>query len=373
MSEEIPDRKFLLDWQAAEAAAVRHMKTIGFLDAHITAGGADGGIDAESVDAVAQVKFYASPVGRPEIQRLKGAAHQYRLALFYSTGGYTREALSYATDADIALFAMNPYGDCESTSPLAAALVEPDLVQERNSRMQELEAARYSYAATSVQLDLGTLDRFIKEATLSREEMGVCSHIRATLGTSLGEYRAAIQSRDFVNASGIFEKVLGMTAMVSCIAGPDLGMSYENLDQAVSEGWVRDTSTGSEFPIRQIAVGIAELQTLLNSSLQGYGDGIPETKTEDLVDVETGRFVTILLLHTENPTLLTPILTQQLKDALRAGIVRTREDAQIAFNAVVRMFGRIHWELPPFFVAQRIRADAITAQLLAQLDTGVNP
>jgi hypothetical protein len=39
----------------------------------------------------------------------------------------------------------------------------------------------------------------------------------------------------------------------------------------------------------------------------------------------------------------------------------------------VRMFGRIHWELPPFFVAQRIRADAITAQLLAQLDTGVNP
>jgi len=82
--EQTPTRTFLVDWHAAELAAVEHMRTLGFIDAQATAPGADGGIDAQSNEAAAQVKFYANPIGRPEIQRLRGAAHEYRLALFYS-------------------------------------------------------------------------------------------------------------------------------------------------------------------------------------------------------------------------------------------------------------------------------------------------
>jgi hypothetical protein len=87
VTEILINPTFLPGWQAAEIAAVEHMRSLGFIDAQTTAPGADGGIDAQSSDAAAQVKFYANPVGRPDVQRLHGASYAYRLALFYSTGG----------------------------------------------------------------------------------------------------------------------------------------------------------------------------------------------------------------------------------------------------------------------------------------------
>jgi hypothetical protein len=72
MSETLVSPTFLSDWQAAEIAAVDHMRVLGFIDARPIWAGADGGIDAQGSEAAAQVKFYANPVGRPEIQRLRG-------------------------------------------------------------------------------------------------------------------------------------------------------------------------------------------------------------------------------------------------------------------------------------------------------------
>lgn len=88
----------------AEVLAVEHMRIIGFVDAQPTVAGADGGLDAISLDAVAQVKHHAQPVGAPDVQRLRGAAHGNHHALFYSSSGYTSAAIAFAESADVALF-----------------------------------------------------------------------------------------------------------------------------------------------------------------------------------------------------------------------------------------------------------------------------
>ncbi|TFD53488.1 restriction endonuclease [Cryobacterium sp. Hh7] len=91
-------------WRMAEILAVEHMRIIGFIDAQPTIAGADGGLDAISLDAVAQVKHHTQPVGAPDVQRLRGAAHGNHHALFYSSSGYTAAAIIFADTADVALF-----------------------------------------------------------------------------------------------------------------------------------------------------------------------------------------------------------------------------------------------------------------------------
>ena len=97
-------------WQQAEALATWHMQSLGFDDAKMTPPGADGGLDVRATDAVAQVKHYATPIGAPVIQQLRGAAHGQGAALFYSMSGYTKAAVEYANDAAVALFTYNENG-----------------------------------------------------------------------------------------------------------------------------------------------------------------------------------------------------------------------------------------------------------------------
>ncbi|MFF2773154.1 restriction endonuclease, partial [Streptomyces bacillaris] len=176
MSDPEPPLAFLLDWQAAELAAAEHLKSLGFIDAQRTQSGADGGIDVESSEAAAQVKFYANPVGRPDVQRLRGAAHGYRIAVFYSTGGYTKEAVEYADQASVALFFMDPYGRAESLSQLASVLTESELVQDRRERLEELKAVRYRFAAASFERDLRLYEQFYRLAPMSPEETPAYEH-----------------------------------------------------------------------------------------------------------------------------------------------------------------------------------------------------
>ena len=63
----------ITSWQEAERNAARWMRHWGFGDARLTSSGADGGVDVRARAAVAQVKFEASQVGRPALQRLYGA------------------------------------------------------------------------------------------------------------------------------------------------------------------------------------------------------------------------------------------------------------------------------------------------------------
>lgn len=93
-------------WQAAEANAVSWMRYLGFRDARQTRGGSDGGLDVIASKAVAQVKFEAAQVGRPAVQRLVGAnGRRPRAVLFFVGAGYSQQAIGYANEMDVALFA----------------------------------------------------------------------------------------------------------------------------------------------------------------------------------------------------------------------------------------------------------------------------
>ncbi|GAA3290376.1 hypothetical protein GCM10020295_04680 [Streptomyces cinereospinus] len=82
------------------------MRYWGFEDARARPGGADGGVDVVSRRALGQVKFQASAVGRPELQRLFGARGRAmdKQLLFFTGSTYAATAVAYAEENGIALF-----------------------------------------------------------------------------------------------------------------------------------------------------------------------------------------------------------------------------------------------------------------------------
>lgn len=102
-----------------EEAAADWMRVWGFPSVMRTNPGRDGGIDVESINAVAQVKAWMVPVGSPEVQQLKGAALG-RLALFFSLTDYTAAAVKFADQAGVALFRFcGYYGEIEAVNGVA--------------------------------------------------------------------------------------------------------------------------------------------------------------------------------------------------------------------------------------------------------------
>lgn len=95
------------DWRTAEERAATWMRHWGWTDATVTPAGADGGIDVIASRAVAQVKFWAKPVPRQDLQKLVGAAstrQDIESVLFFANAGYTSQALRWAETAGIAIF-----------------------------------------------------------------------------------------------------------------------------------------------------------------------------------------------------------------------------------------------------------------------------
>jgi hypothetical protein len=94
-----------------ELIAQDWMRLWGESDACATQFSNDGGLDVVSSNYGAQVKFFAnSPVGRPDIQRLHGAASGsgLRPVFFAYASGYTTEALEWAADVGVACFTFVP-------------------------------------------------------------------------------------------------------------------------------------------------------------------------------------------------------------------------------------------------------------------------
>ncbi|MBB6627506.1 restriction endonuclease [Nocardioides sp. KIGAM211] len=90
-------------WRQAEQLAAYAMRQFGFHDAHVTNSGADGGIDVQARRMVAQVKYMSRPIGRPDVQKLVGAADGLPVA-FFSASGFTQQAEDFAAERAIALF-----------------------------------------------------------------------------------------------------------------------------------------------------------------------------------------------------------------------------------------------------------------------------
>ena len=154
-------------WQKAEQNAAAWMRYWGFKDAKVTQGGADGGVDVRSRRAIAQVKHEAALVGRPVVQRLAGArGSNYDLALFFFSGvGFTRGAIEFADEVDMALFKYSLSGARSPANRSARAFLRtiPAAVERAAAERaaQERAAAERSAAQRAAQerLDRERLDR----------------------------------------------------------------------------------------------------------------------------------------------------------------------------------------------------------------------
>jgi uncharacterized Zn finger protein (UPF0148 family) len=98
-----------MSWQVAEAVARDWMKQNGYRDARLTRPGADGGVDVESSDALAQVKHHAKPVRLPEVQRIYGiAVAERKKALIFGSAGFTPAAQEWANRHGVECYRFPP-------------------------------------------------------------------------------------------------------------------------------------------------------------------------------------------------------------------------------------------------------------------------
>ncbi|OIH83204.1 hypothetical protein BLJ79_16585 [Arthrobacter sp. UCD-GKA] len=106
-----PKQLHITDWDKAERNAEMWMRFMGFVDARQTGAGADGGIDVVATGAAAQVKREGYDIGRPALQGFKGAAWEYEVHLFFSSSGYTKQAVDFANSVKMELYVVGPYGE----------------------------------------------------------------------------------------------------------------------------------------------------------------------------------------------------------------------------------------------------------------------
>lgn len=120
---------FGVSHQGAEALCAAWMRHLGALDAQETRASADGGIDILSTRYIAQVKNYSGSVGTPEVQQLAGIASvDNRAALFFTSGSYTFEAISFGNKAGIPLLVYSAEkGTLSASNKLGQEVLEDGL------------------------------------------------------------------------------------------------------------------------------------------------------------------------------------------------------------------------------------------------------
>ena len=221
--------------QDAEDAACEWMRYWGFADARLTPDGADGGLDVIASDAVAQVKDQATPVGRPVIQQLVGAA-EGRRAIFFARQGYTSEAEEWATRNMVALFRFDLQG-------------LPETVNEPARRLQanapRIDGVQYA----GVLPEVGAVPLFSDEQLLR----ALRKHVRATddqhaklaaaFHAELCTYRLTIAYTARAGVGGLLNNRSAFTD-VTLYAGRALDASHvvfrplESLPPTFDEEWV---------------------------------------------------------------------------------------------------------------------------------------
>ena len=98
-------QQFGVSDEGAESLVAQWMRWLGVFDAEVTKFVGDGGIDVESSKYIAQVKNYNGLVGIAAIRELAGvAAVDGRVALFFTSGTYPKNADAWAESAGIYLF-----------------------------------------------------------------------------------------------------------------------------------------------------------------------------------------------------------------------------------------------------------------------------
>lgn len=91
--------------RGAEFLAAQWIRALGEPSARVTSFVGDGGVDVESDNYLAQVKHYRGKVGPAPIRELVGVSRvDGRKPLFFTSGSYTRSAVSFADNSGVPLF-----------------------------------------------------------------------------------------------------------------------------------------------------------------------------------------------------------------------------------------------------------------------------
>lgn len=111
--------------RGAELLVADWMRHLGILDAAVTRERGDGGIDVTSQTSVAQVKHYKGRVSVIEVRELFGVAASLRKQpLFFTSAGYTAEAIAFASATGMSLFVYSAeLGTLKGMTPPAVALL----------------------------------------------------------------------------------------------------------------------------------------------------------------------------------------------------------------------------------------------------------
>jgi hypothetical protein len=125
-----------------------------FVDVRRGPSGADAGVDIEGPTVAAQVKFHRNRVGRPDVQRLHGAA-EGRSAMFFSWSGYSKHAEEWADDNGIALFTYDLAGNVQSANDAAE-----DLIAEHEEAKSEQEERR-RFGRLTHEASVGIAERWL--------------------------------------------------------------------------------------------------------------------------------------------------------------------------------------------------------------------
>jgi hypothetical protein len=119
-----PTRRLIRTPREAELVVAEWLSYLGFGQAHVTPIGADEGIDVLTDSAVAHVKMDGIQTSRRVVQGLFGvAAAEGKQGLFFSLGGYTAQAVDWATRVGIPLFQFDLQGEPSPVNPQAGTLV----------------------------------------------------------------------------------------------------------------------------------------------------------------------------------------------------------------------------------------------------------
>lgn len=123
-----PKPVMLTSWQQAEKHAARWMHYLGYDDAEVTPTGPDGGIDVVAGKAIAQVKAEGYQTGSRVVRELAGltvrGTHRKKDLLFFSSFGYTRDAVTTAEELGVALFRFADKGTAVAVSSAAKRMLE---------------------------------------------------------------------------------------------------------------------------------------------------------------------------------------------------------------------------------------------------------
>jgi hypothetical protein len=119
-----PASRLIRTARDAEEVVSEWMIHFGFSDAKVTPIGPDAGIDVISSEAVVQVKMESVPTSRPAVQQLYGVAASKGLQpFFFALAGFTKDAVNWGTEQEIALFTFDYSGKPKAVNGIAASYI----------------------------------------------------------------------------------------------------------------------------------------------------------------------------------------------------------------------------------------------------------